>query len=139
MELHAWLFLRVEWVFLLLCSSSLAQLVITAQGMRLLWYSALQAGKTNESNRRSSPPRRSGDAPLPREIYMGLEMPDVKRLFARVTVSQDQLNGQMKQALMTSTKSRQQFEIVTSEHQLRGFKRQRSGVATYNITLKFSM
>lgn len=88
---------------------SLAQLAITAHDMCLRRYSAVQAGKlmnqTSEFGLHTAPAM----PPPPREIYMELKIPDVKRLFSRVTVSWDQLNEQMKQALMTSTNSRQAF------------------------------
>lgn len=69
-------------------------------------YSAVQAGKPMNQTSEFSP-HKAPAMPPPREIYMEFEIPDVKRLFSRVTVSRDQLNEQMKQALMTSTKSRQ--------------------------------
>lgn len=94
-------------VLLPLPSSSLAQLVITGCfdtqrfGLRKLM------NQTSEFSLHTAPVMPSPHHHHPhREIYKALKIPDVKRLFSRATVSQHQLDEQMKQSLMTSTKPR---------------------------------
>lgn len=107
-----WWFLQISLVLLPLFSSSLAQLVITGcfdtQRFRLRELMT----QTSEFSLHKTPVMPSHHHHPHREIYTALKIPDVKRLFSRVTVSQHQLHEQIKQSLMTSTMPR--LEAVLS-------------------------
>lgn len=146
-----WWFLQISLVLLLLFSSSLAQLVITGCFDTHRFRLRELMNQTSEFSLQTAPVMPSHHHHPHREIYTALKIPDVKRLFSRVTVSQHQLHEQMKQSLMTSTKPRLEAVlslrlsavtleiflfvdsfVVISEHKWRRFKRQRSAVAAYN-------
>lgn len=107
-----WWFLQISLVLLPLFSSSLAQLGITGCFDTQRFRLRKLMNQASEFSLHTAPVMPSHHHHPHREIYMALKIPDVKRLFSRVTVSQHQLHEQMKQSLMTSTKPR--LEAVPS-------------------------